>query len=179
MAGASITMDATGIAALTGFLASLTDADFLSLMTNIAMAGEAFVSESFEGEHDPDGMPWFPSMAALAEGRKTLSKGGFLSGSVESNVTAGQAEVGTNLIYARIHQEGFTGSQTVSAHKRTITQAFGKPLKSPVEVMMPTATRNFHMPQRSFLGWGHEALKEANALAEDFLAAMLPSGAAS
>lgn len=175
---AAVTLDASGIAKLQGFLAELAGVDTTPLMENIGQAGESFSSENFEGEHDPDGYPWFPSMAALAEGRKTLTKHGFLSGSIGHNATSSEVEVGTNLIYARIHQEGFTGAQQVKAHKRTINQAFGKPLKTPVEVMMPAATRNFHMPTRPFLGWGYELTAEVNALAEDFLATLLPSGAA-
>lgn len=174
---AAVTLDVADLARVTGAFDALAGADTLPLMQIIAQAGEAIVSENFEGEHDPDGYPWFPSMAALAEGRKTLTKRGFLSGSIASNASANEAEVGTNLDYARAHQEGFTGTQQVGAHKRTIRQAFGRVLKAPIEVMVPAFSRNFHTPARPFLGWGAAATQEAHALAEDFLTGLLPAGA--
>lgn len=55
--------------------------------------------------------------------------------------------VGTNVVYARAHEYG--GPVTIRAHLRTITQAFGRKLKSPVtfEVRAHTVT----YPERSFL----------------------------
>ncbi len=51
--------------------------------------------------------------------------------------------LGTDVKYAQIHEEGLT----IRAHKRTITQAFGRPLKSPVTF----SVRSFKMPKRPFL----------------------------
>lgn len=65
--------------------------------------------------------------------------------------------VGTNVSYARIHEYGFTGSVNVKQHLRTITQAFGKTLKSPATQMVQAHSRNVNLPERSFL---RSALKE-------------------
>lgn len=61
------------------------------------------------------------------------------------------ASVGTNVAYARIHELGFDGTQNVQAHLRTIKQAWGMQLKSPVEVKVRAFTRHMKMPKRSFL----------------------------
>lgn len=50
---------------------------------------------------------------------------------------------GTNVPYARIHEEGLL----IRAHVRIITQAFGRQLKSPVAVRV----RAFKMDKRPFL----------------------------
>ena len=50
---------------------------------------------------------------------------------------------GTDVPYARIHEEGLL----IRAHTRIITQAFGRQLKSPVAV----SVRAFKMPKRPFL----------------------------
>jgi len=55
------------------------------------------------------------------------------------------------LKYAAIHEYGFAGPQTVKAHLRTIKQAFGRPLASPVQVNVGAFTRNVNMPARSFM----------------------------
>ena len=62
----------------------------------------------FETETAPDGKPWLKSARALAVGGQTLTKSGRLRGSITHNVAAdGRAvEVGSNVIYAAIHQFG-------------------------------------------------------------------------
>lgn len=65
--------------------------------------------------------------------------------------TSSEATVGTNLSYAAIHEYGFNGEETVRAHMRNITQAFGKPLASSVEVSVGSYSRAVNMPARSFL----------------------------
>ncbi|PAV07263.1 phage virion morphogenesis protein [Arsenophonus sp. ENCA] len=49
---------------------------------------------------------WQPSVAALARQGMTLSRDGHLRRSVTSEYDAHQALVGTNRVYARIHQRG-------------------------------------------------------------------------
>jgi phage gpG-like protein len=53
------------------------------------------------------------------------------------------AIVGTNVWYGKIHEYG----GQIKAHVRTISVAFGKPLKFPVHVLVNA----FTMPERSFL----------------------------
>jgi phage virion morphogenesis protein len=49
---------------------------------------------------------WQPSVAALARQGMTLSKDGYLRRSVTPEYDATHAMVGTNKVYARIHQQG-------------------------------------------------------------------------
>ena len=62
----------------------------------------------FERERAPDGSPWLRSARALAVGGKTLTDTGRLRGSITHTVTDGgrAVEVGSNVLYAAIHQFG-------------------------------------------------------------------------
>ena len=62
----------------------------------------------FERERAPDGSPWLKSARALAVGGKTLTDTGRLRGSITHTVTYGgrAVEVGSNVLYAAIHQFG-------------------------------------------------------------------------
>lgn len=52
--------------------------------------------------------------------------------------------------YARIHEFGFHGTETVAAHTREIRQAFGRAI-SPKEVFVREHSRRVNMKERSFL----------------------------
>ena len=52
--------------------------------------------------------------------------------------------------YARIHEYGFDGPETVAAHTRNIKQAFGRAIE-PKTIFVREFTRQMHMPERSFL----------------------------
>ena len=62
----------------------------------------------FESERAPDGKPWLKSARALAEGGRTLTDTGRLRGSIAHALTDGgrAVEVGSNVLYAAIHQFG-------------------------------------------------------------------------
>ena len=59
--------------------------------------------------------------------------------------------VGTNVEYAAFHEYGFTGTQSVREHMRTIRMAFGKPLKEPKKIVVGAHTRHVDYPGNSFL----------------------------
>jgi phage gpG-like protein len=162
MSGASISLEVSGIRALEGMMASIAHVDTLPLMERIVTVGEDSVSSNFEGEHDPAGIPWLPSHRALSEGGKTLTDHGILAGSIEGHASADHAEVGTNMVYARIHNEG-------GKIKRERSFAGFADIGF-VEI---------DMPKRQFLGWGADALEEVEAQGEDWLASLLPAGALS
>jgi hypothetical protein len=58
--------------------------------------------------------------------------------------------VGTNVVYGRRFEYGFSGNVTVKAHMRTITQAFGRSI-SPVQVSVGAYNMKANTPERSFL----------------------------
>lgn len=77
---------------------------------NIAPMLLASTLDRFERGIDPDGKPWKPSQRAAREGGQTLVDKGHLRDSLTFSATAEYAEVGTNIIYAAIHQKsGYTG----------------------------------------------------------------------
>jgi phage gpG-like protein len=161
---ASITLDASGIAALQSVLATMAGADTLSLMEAIGIVGEDAVSENFEGAHDPFGAPWLPSLRAKTEGGKTLTDHGILANSIESQADADRVEIGTNMIYARIHNDG--GVIRGNPYLRFAIPGGGF-----------ATVESVTMPKRQFLGWGRAALDEVQAQVEDWLAGLLPTGA--
>ena len=57
---------------------------------------------------------------------------------------------------------------TVKAHQRTIREAFGKPLASPVTFDVPSFSRQMNMPKREFLGLSIDDEAELLAQAEDY-----------
>ena len=60
----------------------------------------------FEEEKTPDGDPWPPSQRVLLKGGQTLTDTARLRNSITHVATAEQVEVGTNVVYAAIHQFG-------------------------------------------------------------------------
>ncbi len=63
-------------------------------------------ADRFEREAGPDGAPWTPSERARREGGRTLSDSARLRNSITHRAAADRAEVGTNVVYAAIHQFG-------------------------------------------------------------------------
>lgn len=58
--------------------------------------------------------------------------------------------------YGLMHEYGFTGSQSVKAHLRTIKQAFGKSI-TPKQVSISSHSREVKYPEKSFM---RSALKD-------------------
>lgn len=58
--------------------------------------------------------------------------------------------VGSNVAYGRAWELGFKGDQTVKAHERKITRAFGKDI-APVVARVQAHTRKVNMPARPWL----------------------------
>lgn len=59
--------------------------------------------------------------------------------------------VGTNVEYAARHEYGFHGEETVKAHVRHMTQAWGKQLREPLTVNVRSFSRKVDYDARSFL----------------------------
>ncbi|MDE0048217.1 MAG: phage virion morphogenesis protein [Rhodospirillales bacterium] len=105
--GGSVVVD---IAVRDGTLARL--ATVLShpgdVMDRIGRYMVAATHRRFENERAPDGTPWLKSARAIAEGNRTLTDTGRLRGSITHTLTDGGrgVEVGTDVLYAAIHQFG-------------------------------------------------------------------------
>lgn len=75
----------------------------------IQTIGEIVVEQTdtaFETGVGPDGKPWPASGRALATGGQTLIDTAVLRNSITVQTTENQVEVGTNVLYAAIHQLG-------------------------------------------------------------------------
>ncbi|MBK8157985.1 MAG: phage virion morphogenesis protein [Rhodospirillaceae bacterium] len=96
----------------------------------------------FEQEQGPDGNPWPRSIRAIAEGGSTLRKSARLYQSITHRATASQVEVGTNVIYAAVHQFG-----------AKIVAKAAKGLRFKIGDMWVTK-RSVTIPARPFLGIG-------------------------
>lgn len=130
-----------------------------SLLALLGTYLESATIERFDREQAPDGSKWTASIRAREEGGKTLTDSSVLRSSITHNVRGDAVEIGTNLIYAGVHQFGAT-----IRPKNADYLAFFLPggLVFATEVTIPA---------RPFLGVGREDETELLALTEDFITA--------
>jgi len=77
---------------------------------------------------------------------------------VDSNDLSGS--VGTGLEYAAVQEFGFTGTVSVSAHKRTMTKGFGDADNYPMTVTIPAHTRRMDIEGNFYLTKAAQAAKQ-------------------
>lgn len=135
--------------------------DFTPAMRAIADQMHADAVLRFETESGPDGERWVPSARAVAEGGQTLTDTGHLKGSLTAAHDARSAILGTNLIYAAIHQ---FGGRIVRSAAKSSKRRFGPP--------KPGA-----MPARPFLGFSADDAASIEAILADHLSAAFKGGA--
>lgn len=121
----------------------------------------------------PDGTPWPEWSSAYAKTRQgdqaLLANSRDLIDSITFRVSSTERiHVGSTLAYAAVHNDGFDGRVTVSAHVRRITKAFGRALKSPVNANVRSFTRAMHIPQREYLGLSQDNQTELLGIIGDF-----------
>lgn len=143
--------------------------DLTPLMDIIGMVLEVDAQDNFEGEHSPAGVPWLKSQRAKETGGKTLqdSRRLFLSLTHRSGATF--AEVGTNVIYARRHNQGWSGTEKVASHKRVMQSVFGVKLADPITVTVKAHSRKANTPKREFLGMSAGAREDIFGHVADYL----------
>jgi phage virion morphogenesis protein len=115
MAGTSIQVEVTGdLNRFQEKLGRLVRLNFTDLHRQVGHAVLNSTLQRFKDGVDPDGKPWPKSQRVLGKkrgrkgrkGTKTLIDTGRLRSSLTVAATADEAVVGTNTIYARIHQYG-------------------------------------------------------------------------
>ncbi|PJK29333.1 phage virion morphogenesis protein [Minwuia thermotolerans] len=131
-----LTIDVDGFERARGGLRRLRQAgeDLTPIMRSIAGQMESHTVGHFDTETAPDGRPWKPSLRARAEGGRTLTDAGRLRRSITSSATADTASVGTNLVYAAIHQ---TGGQIRAKTKKGLVFRIGGAWVRKREVTIP------------------------------------------
>jgi phage virion morphogenesis protein len=101
--------------------------------------------ERFSTSTAPDGTKWPVSQRAENEGGKTLVNKGRLRGSIGYEASPDQIVVGSNVVYARIHQ---LGGETGRGHAVTL-------------------------PERPYIGISEDDIDEARAILSDHLIGVL------
>lgn len=129
----------TGVSQVTAELGSLTDhtlARVTKTVTRLAIEMVAYVKGS------------------KLSGQVLKNRTGTLRRSITHKVTSDKsgvnATVGTNVAYAAIHEYGFSGTVTVKAHTRNITQVYGRAVEG-VLAQVNEHSRKVNMPERSYL----------------------------
>lgn len=118
----------------------------------------------FERQADPEGNPWPKSIRAQLEGGRTLFDSGTLFRDLTHEATDQGVAVGTNLIYAAIHQFGGTIRPVADeALHFTIGGA---------EVFV----KEVSIPQRAFLGLDADDEAAITELASQFVLAPIEGG---
>lgn len=124
--------------------------------------GDALVSgtlKRFDAEEDPQGRKWEPSGRASEEGGQTLTNIGRLRDSIDRVATPDKVMVGSNLAYARIHQEGGIITPR-NAKKLVFTGRGGKKV----------AVDKVTIPARPYLGVSEDDMDDVKAAMTKFLA---------
>ena len=107
MTGARVTFemdDATLQAALDRTIKEIENPQ--AMLDEIGARLELSVARRFETEMEPGGQAWIPSLRATEEGGQTLTDSARLRQSISRAVSDVEVAVGTNVIYAAIHQFG-------------------------------------------------------------------------
>ena len=127
------------------------------LFDNIGMSLVVSTQARFDRGAGPDGSPWPPSLRAIAESGKTLIDSARLMQSITFEATDTGVAVGTNVIYAAVHQFGAT-IRPVKADK--LRFRIGDRY---------VATDEVTIPARPFLGLDDDDEREIEAIAGDWL----------
>lgn len=140
---------------------SKTISDLWSTLDAIGAYLVASAHRRFERQVGPDGKPWAPSIRAQIEGGWTLLDSGRLRASLTWLAGRHSVEVGTNVIYAAIHQLGGTIRAKNAPNLRF--QIAGRWISKPSVVI----------PARPFLGIDQEDELEIDAIVQADLAAAI------
>ncbi len=149
-----IELNDAAVAAALGRLQELTRGQRTGLMRAIARYMLTATELRFRRQVGPDGAAWVRSRRAQREGGQTLRDSGRLRASLAWRATAREAAVGTNVVYAPVHQFGANEIVSVRPHRRqvrTANRARGTVAVKAVPVK--GHTRRMFFPARPFLGF--------------------------
>lgn len=136
--------------------------DKRGLFDAIGAALVVSTQKRFEDETDPEGNPWPASLRKTLMGGRTLTDTSMLVQSITHEATENSVAVGTNLIYANIHQVGGTIRAKTPAGLRFRSPGNGGWVRK----------NEVEMPRRAFLGLDADDEAEIRALCADWLGAV-------
>jgi phage gpG-like protein len=126
----------------------------------VAFSMERFRQQNWIGSSGVE--PWKPRKkdSLKNKGKGILIQSGNLRRSIRITAeTRDGVTVGSNIIYAKVHNEGSTETVQISAHKRTLgtiditeLNKAGKPKKKAVTTDVKAHSRKQNIPKRQFLG---------------------------
>ncbi|PHY20813.1 phage virion morphogenesis protein [Caulobacter sp. BP25] len=114
--------------------------DLRPVLSDIGSELEGSTVKRFVTNVAPDGTPWKASLRAEKTGTPTLVLSAHLRDSIHHLVEANAVEVGSNLIYAKVHQTG----AVISAH--------GEALAFTLYGGQFVTVRSVTLPKREYLG---------------------------
>ncbi|WP_291299294.1 phage virion morphogenesis protein [Elioraea sp.] len=163
VARVDITVNDAEIASALGRAAAATR-DLTSLMDQIGASLVASTQFRFETARGPVGVPWKRSARAASVGGQTLVDSGRLRASITHRPSSDRVEVGSNLVYAGVHQLGATiRAKTSKGLRFRIGDKF-------------VVRRQVTIPARPFLGVDAEDRAEIVAITTDWLRDRLARG---
>lgn len=138
------------------------------LMTALAGTMLDAVEENFQQEGRPKWLGWSPAYAKKRAGGKILQKTGRLAASIRAAITNDAATVGSNVRYARIHNEGGeikhearTTNLYFKQHKNgSVSRQFVKKRNSNFVQSATIGAHTVKMPARPYLQLTGEDIKE-------------------
>ena len=133
--------------------------DLTPVMDDIGAMLVASTQHRFETGTGPDGTSWPESARAKRQGGQTLVDSGRLRDSITHRARGDTVEVGTNVIYAAIHQFG-----------GTIKPKNAKSLAFPGLDGAPVFVKSVTLPARPFLGVSNDDREEIAAIVADEVA---------
>lgn len=134
-----ITFDRTGAATAFAGLQAM-GADLRPLLEDVGLELETSAVERFDTNVAPDGVAWPPSIRVREKGGRTLVETARLRDSIHYRVEDDAVEVGSNVLYAGVHQVG-----------ATIT-AKGEALHFQLATGAHVTVQSVKIPARPFLG---------------------------
>jgi phage gpG-like protein len=147
------------------------------LFENIGLSLVTSTQHRFDTGTGVDGSPWPPSLRVIARGGKTLVLSGRLYRSVSFQASATGVEIGTNVIYAAIHQFGGSINQSArnqtlhfKTNKRTGQQRFSKAKGATHSKEVTIDARAVQMPARPFIGLDDDDDRAILRIGESYLA---------
>ncbi len=132
------------------------------LMEAFGQVLETSTIERFDEETAPSGERWLPSMRAEEEGGQTLTDTGGLRLSIRYIAGPSQVEIGSNKIYAKIHNDG------------GMIVARGRGLAFTLPGLGFRVVKSVRMPQRQYLGLSAADREELLAQVADYASTALP-----
>ncbi|MDD1534564.1 MULTISPECIES: phage virion morphogenesis protein [unclassified Bradyrhizobium] len=178
MAGARLSVDlqneAGALADLSALIARV--ASPRPMYQDIGLALVTSTHERWQRSVAPTGSPWPPSLRVIAHGGKTLILTSRLYRSITANASSSGVEVGTNVVYAAIHQFGGQIAKAARSavlhfktNKRTGISRFAKPGKADRARKATIGAHTVRMPARPFLGLDQDDPETIRTIVERWL----------